>query len=69
MNLVSMKKVVRRSWDKRSMPDTMIARVNKLSHRQPNYLDFLDYNKLPIQELESTEVDAGKNGAPHIELI
>ena len=64
-----MKNMVGQSWDALPMPDTFIMRVSELSQVQPNYLDFLDWNKRPIGELEITGVNYGETEAPHIELI
>ena len=69
MNLESMKKVVRRSWDALPMPDTVIARVNSIDQGKPNDLDFLDRKKLPIREIDIIGVYSGENEAPNIELI
>ena len=59
MTLVSMKKVVRQSWDEIPMPETLILQVNALSEGQINNLDLLDDKKSPIGELEITGVDCG----------
>ena len=59
MTLVSMKKVVRQSWDEIPMPETLILQVNALSEGKINNLDLLDDKKSPIGELEITGVDCG----------
>ena len=41
------------------MPDTGILRVNTLGQVKPNNIDFLDFNKRPIGELDITGVDDG----------
>ena len=69
MNLGSMKKVVRQSWDAIPIPDTMIVRVNALGQEKTNDIDFIDSKNHPIGELETTGVNAGENKAPHIDLI
>ena len=64
-----MKKEVRQIWDAIPMPNTVIVRVNALGQGNTNDLDFLDWNKNPIEELKITGVDARENEAPYIELI
>ena len=59
MTLVSMKKVVRRSWDEIPMPDTIIAQVNALFHGKSNDIDFVDSKKRPIVDINTTVVDDG----------
>ena len=59
MTLVSMKKVVSRSWDEIPMPDTIIAQVNALVHRKSNDIDFVDSKKRPIVDINTTVVDDG----------
>ena len=69
MTLVPMRNVTRRSWYAILMPDTVIAQLNALGQGQPNDLDFLDFNKHPIGEIDITRVDYGGTEAPNIGLV
>ena len=42
MALNTKKKIIRKSWDLITIPETVIARVNKLGRDQPNQLTFID---------------------------
>ena len=52
MSLTSAKKIVRRSWDKIPMPQTVIDRVNHLGKDQPEQFIFTDRKGQPIGEVE-----------------
>ena len=69
MNLGSMKKLVRRSWDVIPMPDTVIARVSTLGQGQPNDIDFLDCKRCLTRKLYITGVDDEETESPRIESI
>ena len=51
-NLKSGKTIVRRCWDRLPMPDSVIARVNRLGAGQPKHLTFTDRHGDPIGDLE-----------------
>ena len=57
MSLQTGKKIVRRSWDRLPMPDTVITRVNILGKGQPSQLTFKDRKGRPIGDVELTGVD------------
>ena len=59
MNLGSMKKVTRRSWDAILIPDTSISLFNTPIQGQPNDLKFLDQNNHPIGDLDIIGVGFG----------
>jgi hypothetical protein len=52
MSLTSAKKIVRRSWDKIPMPQTVIDRVNHLGKDQPEQFVFTDRKGQPIGDVE-----------------
>ena len=57
LNLKSGKTIVRRSWDRLPMPDTVIARVNRLGAGQPKQLVFKDRHGRLIGDVELPGVD------------
>ena len=56
MSLTSAKKIVRRSWDKIPMPQTVIDRVNHLGKDQPEQFVFTDRKGQPIGDVEALHV-------------
>jgi hypothetical protein len=52
MSLTSAKKIVRRSWDKIPMPQTVIDQVNHLGKDQPEQFIFTDRKGQPIGDVE-----------------
>ena len=69
MSHKSAKNITRRSWDTIPMPDTVIARVNKISCNEPNKFIFTDRIVCPVGDVETTGVDRdtdyiNKNKAP-----
>ena len=56
MSLTSAKKIVRRSWDKIPMPQTVIDRVNHLGKDQPEHFAFTDRKGQPIGDVEALHV-------------
>ena len=67
MSLRSGKKIIRRSWDRLPMPDTVIARVNEIGKGEPEQLTFTDRKGRPIGDVELTGVDSGE--APQSDVI
>jgi hypothetical protein len=65
MSLQTMKKIVRRSWDSIPMPDTVIARVNKLGKDEPEQFIFTDRSGRLIGDVELPGVDGVNNDTPH----
>ena len=59
--------MARQSWDALPIIETMIAQVNALGYRKPNYIYFLDRKKSPIGDLDIKGVDAGETKSPHID--
>jgi hypothetical protein len=57
LNLKSGKTIVRRSWDRLPMPDSIIARVNHLGAGQPKQLVFKDRHGRLIGDVELPGVD------------
>jgi hypothetical protein len=56
MSLTSAKKIVRQSWDKIPMPQTVIDRVNHLGKDQPDQFVFTDRKGQPIGDVEALHV-------------
>jgi hypothetical protein len=68
MSLNSMKKIVRRSWDAIPMPDTVIARVNKLGKDEPEQFVFTDRSGRLIGDIELPGVNGDENETPQQQL-
>ena len=69
MILNSAKKITKRSWETIPVPDTAIARVNKLSWNEPNQFIFIYFIVHPIGYINITVVDrdsadSNENQAP-----
>jgi hypothetical protein len=64
MSLHSMKKIVRHSWDAIPMPNTVIARVNKLAKDEPEQFVFADRSSRLIGHVELPGVDGDENETP-----
>ena len=61
-------KLVRRSWDRLPMPDTVIARVNYLGRDQPKQMTFTDRKGQLIGEIELPGVARGEDEPPHNQI-